>query len=490
MVAVESQASAYSTRDWVAGYESLIQEHDYWIETVEGEIPAQLQGTIFRNGPGMLGVGEQRYGHPFDGDGLIVAISFDKGRAHFCNRFVRTPEFEAEQKAQRILYRGVFGTQKPGGWWANCFDLKFKNPANTSVQYHGGTLLALWEASAPYRLDPMTLKTEGIETFGHALKPGEAFTAHPRRDPQTGDLYAFGVRSGLNSTLSFYRINAQGQMVQRRDRQIKGFAFLHDFVWMPGYQVFFQNPVSFNPLPFVLGFQPAGTCLKLDQQGSTQAWIYPDGGEPMVLPTEAGFVFHHVNGFVESQDPDPVLVVDSVVYDQLPPLEPIADYQQINFEQVPAGRLVRFRLDLGQRHVSQEILLERSVEFPIIAPSRMGRCHRHIYLGTTHRPGPNAPLQAVLKLDLQTQTQQVYSFGPGCFIGEPLFIPKPGSQQEDEGWISVMVFDADTRRSFVGILDAQAISAGPVAKLHLPHHVPYGLHGCYTPEVFIPEGSD
>ncbi|NJL99406.1 MAG: Apocarotenoid-15,15'-oxygenase [Synechococcaceae cyanobacterium SM2_3_2] len=483
MVAVESTSLTYQTADWVAGYESLIQEHDYWIETIEGEIPTQLRGTIFRNGPGRLGVGEQRYGHPFDGDGLIVAIRFEDGRAHFQNRFVRTPEFEAEQKAQKILYRGVFGTQKPGGWLANIFDLTFKNPANTNVVYHGGKLLALWEASLPYRLDPQTLATDGRESFGQALKSGEAFTAHPRRDPKTGDLMAFGVSTGINSTLSLYRINAKGQMIQRRDQPMKGFAFIHDFVWMPGYQVFFQNPVSFNPLPFVLGFQSAGTCLKLDEQGSTQAWIYPDDGEPISLPTEAGFVFHHVNGYVESQDPQ-ILVVDSIVYDHLPPLEPIEDYRQINFEQVPPGRLVRFRLDLSHRHVSQEVLLERSVEFPVIAPTYMGGRHRYIYMGTTDQPGPNAPLQAVVKLDVETGEQQIHSFGSQCFIGEPLFIPQPGATQEDAGWISVMVFDASSKRSFVALLDAQTITAGTVAKLHLNHHVPYGLHGCFTPELF------
>ncbi len=55
---------------------------------------------------------------------------------------------------------------------------------------------------------------------------------------------------------------------------------------------------------------------------------------------------------------------------------------------------------------------------------------------------------------------------------------------EDAGWISVMVFDGSSKRSFVAILDAQAIAAGTAAKLHLNHHVPYGLHGCFTPELF------
>ena len=34
------------------GLENLDEEHDYWIDEVEGDLPEDLQGTFFRNGPG------------------------------------------------------------------------------------------------------------------------------------------------------------------------------------------------------------------------------------------------------------------------------------------------------------------------------------------------------------------------------------------------------------------------------------------------------
>ena len=36
---------------------------------VEGRMPAELQGTFFRNGPGRFELGGERYQHLFDGDG-------------------------------------------------------------------------------------------------------------------------------------------------------------------------------------------------------------------------------------------------------------------------------------------------------------------------------------------------------------------------------------------------------------------------------------
>ncbi|MBD0308106.1 MAG: carotenoid oxygenase family protein, partial [Microcoleus sp. T1-bin1] len=82
-----AKKSSYDRADWQRGYESQPNEFDYWIDNIEGKIPAGLQGTFFRNGPGLLDVNGQRLHHPFDGDGMICAIAISEGRAHFRNRF-------------------------------------------------------------------------------------------------------------------------------------------------------------------------------------------------------------------------------------------------------------------------------------------------------------------------------------------------------------------------------------------------------------------
>ena len=110
MLTTESTTETYSLKDWQRGYDSQPQEYDYWIEDVEGRIPAELNGTLYRNGPGLLDVNGEPIPHPFDGDGMVCAITLNQGRAHFRNRFVRTEGYLAERKAGKILYRG-FGTQ-------------------------------------------------------------------------------------------------------------------------------------------------------------------------------------------------------------------------------------------------------------------------------------------------------------------------------------------------------------------------------------------
>ncbi|MDY6804267.1 MAG: carotenoid oxygenase family protein, partial [Cyanobacteriota bacterium] len=94
------------------------------------------------------------------------------------------------------------------------------------------------------------------------------------------------------------------------------------------------------------------------------------------------------------------------------------------------------------------------------------------------------PLQAVLKIDWETGERQVWSAAPRGFAGEPIFVPRPGGAAEDDGWLLMLMYDGANHRSDLVILDAGDLSKEPVARLHLKHHVPYGLHGSFTPELF------
>ncbi|NMG61266.1 Apocarotenoid-15,15'-oxygenase, partial [Geitlerinema sp. P-1104] len=70
----------YSRDDWKQGYLSQHQESEYWLDNLEGEIPQELSGTLFRVGPGLLDINGHPVNHPFDGDGMVCAIAFKDGR--------------------------------------------------------------------------------------------------------------------------------------------------------------------------------------------------------------------------------------------------------------------------------------------------------------------------------------------------------------------------------------------------------------------------
>ncbi|NER81773.1 MAG: Apocarotenoid-15,15'-oxygenase [Leptolyngbya sp. SIO1D8] len=485
-----SSVPSFSTADWRSGYRSQPEEFAYWIEDVEGTIPTTLEGTLFRNGPGLLEVQGHPVRHPFDGDGMINSIAFQNGQAYYRNRFIRTEGYVAEQAAGKPLYRGVFGTQKPGGVFANIFDLKIKNIANTHVIYWGGKLLALWEAAEPHRLHPETLETLGLDYLDGLLKPADPFAAHPRIDP--GDaapgnpprLVNFSVKVGISSTITLHEFLPSGECVKTSRHSIPGFAFLHDFAITPNYAIFFQNPVSFNPLLFILGLKGAAECIQFNPKATTKVIVIPRDGQRLVrmLDAPAGFVFHHANAFEQ----DDKVFVDSIVYSSFPTLDEGTSYEEVDFSKVPDGQLWRFALDLQAETVDANCLISRCCEFPSLHPQKVGQPYRYLFMGAAHATQGNAPLQALLKRDLETGEEQIWSEAPRGFMGEPVFVPHPQGTAEDAGWVLCLIYNAARQCSDLIILDAQEIEAGPIARLKLKHHVPYGLHGSFTPHYFGP----
>jgi len=496
---------SYSRENWQGGYQSLTEEFDYWIDDIEGEIPPELNGTLFKNGPGLFDINGDKIHHPFDGDGMISKITFTNGRAHFRNRFVRTEGYLKEQKEGKILYRGVFGTQKSGGWLANAFDFNLKNIANTNVIYWGGKLYALWEAAEPHQLDPKTLETLGKEHFDGILSPGEAFAAHPRFDPNCEQdnnqpcLVNFSIKPGLSTTITIFELDIAGKIVRKNAYSLPGFAFIHDFVITPNYCILFQNPVAFNPLPFAFGMRGAGECIKFQPNQPTKVIVIPrkpniakEGNKNVmqILEAQSGFVFHHANAF----EKDSEIIIDSICYEALPEVEPESDFRQTDFDTLKPGQLWRFYINLKDNKVRRELIESRCCEFPCVHPDKVGREHRYLYMGAAHGANGNAPLQAWEKVDLQTNEKQIWSAAPQGFVSEPNFVPRDmpkassfanRNSDEDDGWVLGLVYDSTHHRSDVVILDAKDLNKQPIARLHLKHHIPYGLHGNFVNEVFV-----
>jgi all-trans-8'-apo-beta-carotenal 15,15'-oxygenase len=522
----------YNRADWASGFRNVGQElSNVALKASKGTIPADLKGTLYRNGPGRLERGGHWVHHPFDGDGMITALRFEAGGLNLTNRFVRTEGWLAEEKAGKPLYRGVFGTQKPGGLLANAFDVRLKNIANTHVVKLGDQLLALWEASSPHALDPGTLDTKGISLLDGVLKAGEAFSAHPRFDPgHHGEerMVTFGVKSGPRSTIRLMEFAVAddpvsgvkaGQLLSERSDSFGGFAFLHDFAITPNWAVFLQNAIAFNPLPFLLGQKGAAQCLASKPGGQAQFWLIPRdsgafaGQPPRIVPAPEGFVFHHLNAWEEAIDapessnnpqeaaapatPAPI-VVESIFYADFPSIGPDTDFRTIDFDLIPEGLLERCRIDLATGTVSTERLSERCCEFAMVNPRREGLSCRYGWMAVAERETGNDPLQAIKKLDLISGERRVWSAAPRGFVSEPVMVPRPATTAaysgqsaaagdpetakpepaEDDGWVLTLIWNGARCASDLVILDAASMEE--LAVVELPLAIPYGLHGSFV----------
>src|ERR1700722_20370475 len=205
---------------------------------VVGELPRELNGTLYRNGPNPQF--EAQGAHWFVGDGMLHAFHLENGRASYRNRWVRTPKWQAEHDAGRALFGG-FGRKLPDAPATNIPD---GGVANTNIIFHGGRLLALEEAHLPMEIEPGTLATLGSCNYGGGIKG--PFTAHPKIDPVTGEMMFFGYNAAgpFTPALSFGSIDAAGA-VTRFDRFDAPYAsMVHDFIVTENHLLFPILPIT------------------------------------------------------------------------------------------------------------------------------------------------------------------------------------------------------------------------------------------------------
>ena len=194
---------------------------------------------------------------------MISAIRFDDRGIHYRNRYVATENYRDETRAGHIVNRG-FGKQRPGGMLGNAFRQP-ANVSNTSVVMQGDRLLSLWEGGPPFALDPATLDTRGVETFGGTVK---AFSAHPKVDPDTGELFNFGIDYGAKTTLTPYRID-KGVVTRLPPVTLPHAIMNHDFVLTTRYLAFCLGPIILWTPPFVLGRRSFDRALFWDSRMPT-----------------------------------------------------------------------------------------------------------------------------------------------------------------------------------------------------------------------------
>ncbi|MGA2392720.1 MAG: carotenoid oxygenase family protein [Candidatus Lustribacter sp.] len=427
-----------------AGYRTPVStEIEAFDLPVEGALPSELCGDYIRNGPNPPpGV---KSGHLFMGDGMLHGVRLENGRAQvYRNRWVRTRAFV--EHAPFVRLNGTV-------------DLTV-GVANTNIIAHGNRLLALIESSFPTEVT-RELATTGVYDFGAALKG--PFSAHPHRDPRTGELLGFGMQLRAGA-LFFYRIDAAGTLVEAREIAVPGSTMMHDFAITENYVVFMDLPVVFDIL---LGLRGKFPYRWSDKYGARLGIL--DRRDPNAavrwLEIAPCYVFHVMNA-VEHGDE---IRLDVVRYAEL--------WRKGNDSFNPTT-LHRFTIDLAAGRVSEATLDERSVEFPRTDERLTGSAYRYGYAVAVSGSGEGS--KELRKFDLRDGTTSEHRFGAGCVPGEMVFVP--GAAGEDAGWMMGYVYDAARDGSDLVVLDAANIAAPPVAVVHLPVRVPLGFHGNWIPD--------
>lgn len=478
----QAPIAAPTSADWHRIFDSLPDEHDYVVDELEGQIPDALRGTLYRNGPGLNEIGGRPFAHLFDGHGIVSQFTLAGGRVHYRNRVVRTQKYLSERDAKRPQARG-FGELRPGGVLGNFLRRPSGgNAANTSLVLCGERLLALWEGGRPWELDPDTLETRGEYSFDGRLKGMQAFSAHPKHDPQTGETFNFGVSYGPKTRLLCYRIDPGGSFEHLRQVELPYPVMQHDFALTARHLVFVVDPIVVDVPRLALGRASFAGSLKWDPARPTLVVLVPrDGGPTRTVEVPPFFHFHVNNAYEDGSD----TVVDLVRYDDYRiGTESLRDFRHATFDE-PAI-LWRLRVRASGQVESHE-LCPWQCEFPQHDGRRTAQRHRYSYAAGRTDEGEGA-FDAIVKVDHDGERWSAHALGAGQVAGEPIFVARAPEAAEDDGWLLSVVYDAALHRSRLVVLDARELERAPVAVAHLRHHVPLGFHGIFTERVAASAG--
>jgi carotenoid cleavage dioxygenase len=447
---------------------------------ITGSIPDHLDGRYLRTGPNPVTEADPSTYHWFLGTGMVHGLRIRDGRAEwYRNRFVRSADVSAALAEE----------PHPGPVHA-AFDFA----ANTNVIGHGGRTFAIVEAGPrPYEL------TDELETIGpcdfDGTLPG-GYSAHPHRDPATGELHTVSYFWAWGNKVKYTVLGTDGLIRRAVDVEVGASPMMHDFSLTEHYVVIYDLPVTFNlelasaslPPPVMAVASrlagrsaPEAVAKWVNRRVGTSAFPYRwdpeyqarigvlsrEGGPADVrwFDVEPCYVFHPLNAYEEGDN----IVLDVVRHpkmfdtDLLGPNEgePTLDRWTVDLR---AGKVIEARLD------------DRGQEFPRIDERILGRRHRYGYTvatATTTTRGEGFG-DCVLKHDLHEGDTAVRSFDGGQ-ASEFVFVPAAPDAAEDQGVLMGFVYSPGTDRSDLVMLDAGTLDT--VASVHLPVRVPHGFHG-------------
>src|SRR4051812_3771121 len=380
---------------------------------ISGELPRELNGTLYRNGPNPQF--DAPGSHWFVGDGMLHAFHLENGRASYRNRWIRTPKFEAERRAGRALFGG-FGRKLAD----SPVDLTDGGVANTNIIAHAGRLLALEEAHLPTEIEPGTLASRGYQDFGGRLRG--AFTAHPKSDPVTGELLFFGYNAAgpLTPALTYGTIDASGKLARISRFEAPYASMVHDFIVTSDHVLFPILPLTGSIERALSGRPPyawepdKGAFVGIMKRGG-------DVKDIVWFRGEACYVFHIMNAWEDGSR----IIADVMQFDE-PPLFAHPDGRPTDPAKSRA-RLCRWSFDLAGNsdRFTQTYLDDLTGEFPRIDDRRAGLVSRHGGYACANRDGPLfGPLTALPHADGAGPRRATYLLPDGDSLSEPVFVPQ------------------------------------------------------------------
>lgn len=438
-----------------------------------GEVPKDLNGMYVRNGPNPKFQPKGRY-HWFDGDGMLHAVRIQNGQVSYRNRFIRTEGYEREVHAGGALWSGIM--EPPINNPRLNVHMPVKDTANTSIDYFGGQLIATWYlAGEPYAINPETLETLGKIDFNGTFPERSNMSAHCKVDESTNELLFFDY-SPRPPYMMYGVVGANKQVQHCIPIDLPGPRMPHDMAISKNYSILMDLPLIADPKAAKAGRHK----ILFDRDMPARFGIIPRyGASDSIRWFEASpcYMYHTINAWEEGHE----IIMDCCrVNHPAPPatavtrLEKMLGYLRLD------ARIYRYRFNLHTGQTHEQALDDINTEFPSINTTHLGQKSRYAY-NVSITNDKTLLFDGLVKYDTELGHTDRFTFGDGRYGSESPFAARPNPTSEDDGYLLSFIYDEREVRSELLILDAQNITAGPLAQVIIPQRIPYGFHACWVP---------
>lgn len=452
---------------------------------IEGEIPADVNGAFFRAVPDNAHAPMFEDDIALNADGMVARFNIQDGAADFDIKYVRTDRYMAEKEARHALfgrYRNPF-TDDPS------VEGMDRTVANTTPVWHAGRLLMTKEDGLGYEINPHTLETIGKWSYFGKLK-SQTFTAHPRIDDKTGEMFFFGYEAGGLCTpdVAYGIADKDGNLVSEQWFKQPYLSTIHDFCISEKYAVFPIFPTTAN----LDRLKDGGAHWAHEQDLESWVGIMPRYGKVDEMRWFKGpkgvSAFHFINAFDDGELVHmDVCLTDTNAFAFMREAGGIQrDQQDIQ------GALTRWTFDMSKDGDGfEERTVGPSGDLPRLRDADQGVPYRAAwYLSMNPEGGPpmlggpvGANFNALIRLEPGNGRVDLMGVPAGAAISEPVFVP---AKDSDEGGWLLSVVDIPTSpapgdfASELWIIAADDVAAGPIAKIKTGIALRSQVHGTWV----------
>lgn len=455
---------------WLQIEQNLTRQHGFEPLTVEGTIPAHLEGTLYRNGPALFERFGQRYPHSFFGDGAISAVRIARGQAWGAVKLVQTPQLKQEERAGRHLY----GPCAP--WPLRLYrslSQRDKNPTNVNVIAWQDQLWALPELGSPVRMDARSLETlSAVEPEDLSL---QLHTAHPHVVAARGELLTYRVSYGRAHEVEVLAVDRSHAWRSLGKLKMPGPCYLHDFIATERYAIFFFTPARLDLTRALLQWGSFEDLIQWRDDASTLVGVLdleaPTKPRWYELPPQ--FAWHFANAHQRGD----ALIIDYIKHQDLSSLTALSLGEQAG-QGSPQPTLERVTLPLNAATPPTSTTLAHiGGDFP-----QLRACDLNCAQPYTWALTQDQQRAGIARYDHATAQLDHYRCDPAELPSEALYIEAPSDspQRQPRGHLISLIYDARCHKSYAAIFHAGAVSDGPIAKLWFDHHIPLTFHGSWV----------